>query len=135
MPRLFVIVVAFCPPIAIAADDDTLTEIVVSSARRAVPVAEVPVAISLIERDDIVEESVLTDALANLSGVYLQQTTPGQGAAIVRGLKGSAILHLVDGMRLNNAMFRTAPTPWFALPGKLHKCRIREHRRPAGRPR
>jgi outer membrane receptor for ferrienterochelin and colicin len=127
--------VACCAPLAIAADDNTLTEIVVSSARRAVSVAEVPVTISLIERDDIVEESVLTDALANLSGVYLQQTTPGQGAAIVRGLKGSAILHLVDGMRLNNAMFRTAPTPQFALPGKLHKYRIREHRRPAGRPR
>ena len=100
---------------AIADDHNTLTEIVVSSTRRAVSVAEVPVAISLIERDDIVGESLLTDALANLSGVYLQQTTPGQGAAIVRGLKGSAILHLVDGMRLNNAMFRTAPTPWFAL--------------------
>ena len=38
-------------------------------------------------------------------GVFLQQTTPGQGAAIVRGLKGSSILHLVDGMRLNNAIF------------------------------
>ena len=28
-------------------------------------------------------------------GVFLQQTTPGQGAAIIRGLKGSEVLHLV----------------------------------------
>ncbi len=56
-----------------------------------------------------------TDALASVVGVSLQQTTPGQGAVIIRGLKGSAVLHLVDGMRLSNALFRTAPTPWFAL--------------------
>ena len=48
-------------------------------------------------------------------GVYLQQTTPGQGAAIIRGLKGSSILHLVDGIRVNNAIFRSAPTQYFAL--------------------
>ncbi|MCP4302120.1 MAG: TonB-dependent receptor plug domain-containing protein, partial [Gammaproteobacteria bacterium] len=40
---------------------------------------------------------------------------PGQGAAIIRGLKGSSILHLVDGMRLNNAIFRSAPTQYFSL--------------------
>ena len=48
-------------------------------------------------------------------GVYLQQTTPGQGAAIIRGLKGSQVLHLIDGMRLNNAFFRNAPNQYLGL--------------------
>ncbi|MBT8108907.1 MAG: TonB-dependent receptor, partial [Gammaproteobacteria bacterium] len=67
------------------------------------------------DRDNVATEKLVTDALRALTGVTVQQTTPGQGAPIIRGLKGSAILHLVDGMRLNNAIFRAAPTPWFAL--------------------
>ena len=59
-------------------------------------------------------------------GVFLQQTTPGQGAAIIRGLKGSEVLHLVDGFRLNNAIFRNAPTQYLALvaPGGVDRIEI-----------
>ena len=64
---------------------------------------------------DVLAEKLTTDALSDQVGVYVQQTTPGQGAAIIRGLKGSAILHLVDGMPLSNAIFRSAPTPYLAL--------------------
>lgn len=48
-------------------------------------------------------------------GTYVQQTTPGQGTVIIRGLKGSEILHLVDGFRMNNAIFRNAPNQYIAL--------------------
>ncbi|MEM1081320.1 MAG: TonB-dependent receptor [Pseudomonadota bacterium] len=48
-------------------------------------------------------------------GVFVQQTTPGQGLPIVRGLKGSEVLHLVDGFRVNNALFRNAPNQYLAL--------------------
>ena len=59
-------------------------------------------------------------------GVFLQQTTPGQGAAIIRGLKGSEVLHLVDGFRLNNAIFRNAPTQYLALvsPGGVDRIEV-----------
>ncbi len=83
--------------------------------RRAADVADISAAVSTSGRDAALDRKLVTDVLEDLVGVTLQQTTPGQGAAIVRGLKGSAILHLVDGMRLNNALFRSAPTPWFAL--------------------
>jgi hypothetical protein len=56
--------------------------------------------------EEIRGAKIITDALAAQPGVFLQQTTPGQGAAIIRGLKGSEVLHIVDGMRLNNAIFR-----------------------------
>ena len=69
---------------------------------------------------------------AGSPGVFLQQTTPGQGAAIIRGLKGSEVLHLVDGFRLNNAIFRNAPTQYLALvaPGGGHSLRKNDEDRP-----
>ena len=101
--------------IAAAEDDETIDEISVVATRRSTSVEEIPIAVGTVPGDAVIEQALVTDALAQAPGVSLQQTTPGQGAAIVRGLKGSALLHLVDGMRLSNAMFRTAPTPWFAL--------------------
>ena len=58
---------------------------------------------------------VMAEALRGTIGGFVQQTTPGQGSVIVRGLKGSQVLHLVDGMRLNNALFRSAPNQYLAL--------------------
>ncbi len=94
---------------------DPLDEVVVSAVRRDVPVSTVPAAISVVGADEVRTGLLVTDALANAAGVFVQQTTPGQGAAILRGLKGSAILHLVDGLRLNNAIFRDAPTQYLSL--------------------
>ena len=102
-------------PEAVPADDDSLEEIVIVGARRAVDTLEIAASVSTLGGDQVVTHKLATDALQSMVGVTLQQTTPGQGAAIIRGLKGSAVLHLVDGMRLSNALFRTAPTPWFAL--------------------
>jgi outer membrane receptor protein involved in Fe transport len=102
-------------PDELPADEEAIEEIAVLATRRAVNLGDLSSAISTTGRNAVLDGKLVTDALADVAGVTLQQTTPGQGAAIVRGLKGSAILHLVDGMRLNNAMFRTAPTPWFAL--------------------
>jgi outer membrane receptor protein involved in Fe transport len=97
------------------ANNQALDEVVVTATRRPVAAAEISAAVSLIARDDVHFEKLTTDALAEKIGVFLQQTTPGQGSAVIRGLKGSAILHLVDGMPLSNALFRSAPTPYLAL--------------------
>jgi len=96
-------------------DDEPLDEVTVMATRRATQTDKISAAVSSIDGEQSPGRKLTTDALRSLAGVSLQQTTPGQGAAIIRGLKGSAVLHLVDGVRLSNAMFRTAPTPWFAL--------------------
>ena len=83
--------------------------------RRTVSTAEISSGLTLVDGEFVRRQKLVTDALDANVGVFLQQTTPGQGAAIIRGLKGSSILHLVDGMRLNNAIFRSAPTQYFAL--------------------
>ncbi len=101
--------------LAIANDGAALEEVVVSAARRDVSPQELSAAIGVVETETIRAQKLVTDALSATPGVFLQQTTPGQGAAVVRGLKGSSVLHLVDGMRLNNAIFRSAPTQYLAL--------------------
>ena len=98
-----------------AVDEEPLEEIAVLATRRAVKLGDLSSSVATAGGAAVADRKLATDALADMNGITLQQTTPGQGAAIVRGLKGSAVLHLVDGMRLNNAIFRTAPTPWFAL--------------------
>jgi len=97
------------------ATDVVIDEVTVTATRRTADASEVPSALSVAGHEEIEERVLLTDALAWQPGISVQQTTPGQGAAIIRGLKGSAILHLVDGMRLSNAIFRSAPTPYLAF--------------------
>lgn len=112
---LCVFVSSVAAPIAASVASTELDEIVVTASRRPVAAGDISSSLSLIERDTVLSQKLTTDALASNVGIYLQQTTPGQGAAIIRGLKGSAILHLVDGMPLSNAIFRSAPTPYLAL--------------------
>jgi len=120
MFRTFVLLAApLVPLFAVAAEapvgSDAIEEVLVTATRRAASSSEVSAGLTVLLREEIEEQKLITDALAANVGVFLQQTTPGQGAAIIRGLKGSSILHLVDGMRLNNALFRSAPTQYFAL--------------------
>jgi len=95
--------------------DTEIDEVLVTATRRAISSTEVSSGLTLVLNEQLAGKKLITDALASNVGVFLQQTTPGQGAAIIRGLKGSSILHLVDGMRLNNAIFRSAPTQYFSL--------------------
>ena len=111
----FWIVAANAAFAATPASIDSIDEVSVTAKRRPASLSEISSAVSVVDRKAVQAEKLVTDALAATVGVFLQQTTPGQGAAIVRGLKGSAILHLVDGMRLNNAIFRSAPTQYLAL--------------------
>ncbi len=115
MQRLLLLVVAIAAPLLSAAEESEIDEVVVTATRRAVSSEQVSSGLTLVGRERVAAEKLITDSLASNVGVFLQQTTPGQGAPIIRGLKGSSILHLVDGMRLNNAIFRSAPTQYLAL--------------------
>lgn len=57
----------------------------------------------------------IADALRGQTGVSVQQTTPGQGTIYVRGLSGRGVVHLVDGVRLNSAIFRAGNNPYLGL--------------------
>jgi len=89
----------------------------VTAGRDPEPEFEVPQPVTVLTAEDIAEKTpqVMAELLRGQPGVFFQQTGAGQGMAIVRGLKGSEVLHLVDGFRLNNAFFRTAPSQYIAL--------------------
>ena len=109
-----------------AAGQETIEEIQVTATRRPAALREVSAALTVVTAEEIARAKLVTDSLAARPGVFVQQTTPGQGAAIIRGLKGSEVLHLVDGMRLNNAIFRNAPTQYMALvaPGSIERVEV-----------
>ena len=94
-----------------------LSPVVVTATRGERPSFDVPNAVTIVDREHVERQSpaVLPDLLRGKAGVFVQQTTPGQAAPIVRGLIGSGILMLVDGMRLNTAFSRSAPNQYFAL--------------------
>jgi len=106
---------ALVMPLPAPAAETVIDEIQVTATRRAASIRDISAALTRIGQEEIAGEALITDALAFEPGLYRQQTTAGQGQVIIRGLKGSEILHLVDGVRLNNAIFRNAPTQYFAL--------------------
>lgn len=63
----------------------------------------------------VVTPGSFADALRGRAGVSVQQTTPGQGTVYVRGLSGREVMHLVDGVPLNAAIFRAGNNPYLGL--------------------
>ena len=68
------------------------------------------------------DEALLTEqpadgpaAIAELPGVFLQRTHRGAGAPMLRSFIGPQNLILVDGVRYNQATFRTGPNQYAAL--------------------
>lgn len=68
-----------------------------------------------LDSEDVVKRSARTlpDLLSELPGVYIQKTSYGQGSPFIRGFTGYHNLLLVDGVRLNNAAFRSGPNQYW----------------------
>jgi outer membrane receptor protein involved in Fe transport len=114
--------------VAHAADPIELDPIQITATRKPERSFDVSQPVTTVNQAQIQERNpqVMTEALRGEAGVFFQQTGAGQGIAIVRGLKGSEVLHLVDGFRLNNAFFRTAPSQYIALldPYNIQKIEV-----------
>ena len=108
-----------------------LDRVVVTATRRpdAAPVA----AVTVVDEDRLqdLHPEVATDVLRGTPGVFLEANGPGQGNVVVRGLKGSEVLHLVDGMRLNSAFFRAAPSQFEAVVDPFNLARVEVRRGPS----
>ena len=97
--------------------EEDVDHIVVTASKKKQTVENLSTAVSVVTKAEILEKNItlLPDLLRDEAGVYIQQTTPGQGIPIIRGLKGSENVHLIDGMRLNTAFFRNSPNQYLAL--------------------
>ena len=78
---------------------------------------DVPYSASVITAHDLRERQVartLTDGLGETPGIMVQKTGYGQASPYMRGFTGFRTLMLVDGIRLNNAVFREGPNQYWA---------------------
>jgi hemoglobin/transferrin/lactoferrin receptor protein len=114
-------------------DIESLAPLQVTASKTATATNDTATAVSVVTRDEIRNKpnTLLPDLLRQESGVYIQQTTPGQAIPIIRGLKGSQNVHLVDGMRLNTAFFRNAPNQYLALVDAFMTAQIEVVRGPS----
>ena len=53
-----------------------------------------------------VQSLTTTDALATLSGAYVQKSQLGAGSPVLHGFEANRVLLVVDGVRMNNAIYR-----------------------------
>lgn len=76
---------------------------------------ETPYTVDVISQNIIQERAVrsLPEALEETPGVFVQKTSHGQGSPYIRGLTGYHNLLLIDGVRLNNAAFRSGPNEYW----------------------
>lgn len=64
--------------------------------------------VGIIGRKDIerAQSFSTADALAELGGVYVQKSQFGGGSPVLRGFEANRVLLVVDGVRMNNAIYR-----------------------------
>lgn len=70
------------------------------------------------------------DLLRSEKGVYVQQTTPGQGSVYIRGRAGRDVLYLYNGLRINPSFVRSGQNQYFGAIDALSMSQINVMRGP-----
>ncbi|MBU1536408.1 TonB-dependent receptor [Myxococcota bacterium] len=73
--------------------------------------------VTVVKKKDIEQAMPRTtpEAIADNEGVYIQKTNHGGGAPVIRGMVGPGILLTLDGVRLNNSIYRSGPLQYLNL--------------------
>ncbi len=87
----------------------SLDQVVVSATRWSQPTREVPAKITTISIKEVTLQNPQTAAdLLSLSGeVFIQKSQLGGGSPMIRGFSTNRVLIVVDGVRMNTAIFRS----------------------------
>ena len=78
---------------------------------------DTPAAVTVQDRFELQDRRMIRsvpDALLRLPGVMVQKTAPLQSSPFIRGFTGYGNLMLIDGIRLNNAAFRSGPLQYWS---------------------
>jgi hemoglobin/transferrin/lactoferrin receptor protein len=94
-----------------------MDEVVVSATRYRVAGSALPYSVGVYTRRDMQRQvsRTIPEALMGMAGIHIQKTNHGGGSPFVRGLTGNQTLIMVDGIRLNNAVFRYGPNQYMTL--------------------
>lgn len=93
-----------------------LEDMVITPTRDARPVFKVPQAVERLDAGDIrsrQQARTLPEALRDTNGVLLQKTGNSQASPFIRGFTGFRNLLLIDGIPLNNSVFRDGPNQYW----------------------
>jgi hemoglobin/transferrin/lactoferrin receptor protein len=87
-----------------------LQEVTVKGASRADDhIDNIPAQIDIIKAKDIAlfNPQTSADALLNTGNVFIQKSQMGGGSPVIRGFEANKVLIVVDGVRMNNAIYRS----------------------------
>ncbi|MFY7910264.1 MAG: TonB-dependent receptor plug domain-containing protein [Emticicia sp.] len=86
----------------------SLNEVVVSGSKFEAQRGTLPNQISLISKNQIAFQNTpnTADLLMNSGNVFVQKSQGGGGSPVLRGFESSRVLIVVDGIRMNNAIYR-----------------------------
>jgi hemoglobin/transferrin/lactoferrin receptor protein len=86
-----------------------LDEVVVSANRRLQTQSEIPNKITAIPAIEILRNNPQTaaDLLGSQGGIFIQKSQMGGGSPMIRGFSANRLLIVVDGIRMNNAIYRS----------------------------
>ena len=93
----------------IQAENETLDEVILSVARNATKRSKIAEKVNIISVKDISNRRPTSGAeLVGLSpGIRIQKSQGGGGSPVIRGFEANRLLLVVDGVRLNNAIYRS----------------------------
>jgi hemoglobin/transferrin/lactoferrin receptor protein len=85
-----------------------INEIVISANKTEENKSEIPYEIEVIRSKDIVLNNPQSsaDMLINTGSIFVQKSQQGGGSPALRGFESSRVLIVVDGVRMNNAIYR-----------------------------
>jgi hemoglobin/transferrin/lactoferrin receptor protein len=85
-----------------------LNEVVFSANKAEEKKSDVPYTIDVIKAKDIELSNPQTtaDMIANTGNIMVQKSQGGGGSPIIRGFEASRVLIVIDGVRMNNAIYR-----------------------------
>ena len=86
-----------------------LDEVVLSVARNKQNLKSLSKKVSIINKETIEFENPKTSAelLYHAGGIHIQKSQAGGGSPVIRGFEANRILLVIDGVRLNNAIYRS----------------------------
>lgn len=103
------------------------SDVVVTSTRSKERVFDVPYSAVSLDLDYLLyrkQARTISEALYEVPGVMVQKTAHARASAYVRGFTGFRNLFLVDGIRLNNSVFRDGPNQYWATVDPLISERL-----------